>query len=288
MLTLSKTENCSYIEIKSETLSDFISNSNNYTNFVVSGTLNCCTSETNTVTITEDDILNTEWKLQFPTDSSLVITGLYFQNIYTNQQWNIFSTQYDLVDYMCSTGDITDLFVIIQNWFTANLGVTITQSYTYDAGTNTCTYEISDLPDGIAPVYLSLENSIAIPSQVYFQYFPVNSLLFTGTSMLVSPSFFSLLNYVDGVYSFTLTYTTESGDIITETNCFFLDCVTACNVSTKLQSLMTQDKTATNFFLLHYTLTEGSNCGCNCTELCEIFTKLCNELNSSDTCNCGC
>ena len=286
MITLSKTENCNYIEIKSESLSDFISNPNNYTKFTLTGKLNCCDSEEVTATIEENDLGDNVWQLQFPTNGSADITGLFFENIYTGQQFNALSSILSVGDYMCSTGDITALFTLIQDWFTLNFGITVTQNYTYDAGTNTCTYTIIDLPVNIRPVKLVTELS-GVSNDVYFTYFPIEGVFFTGTSLLVTPSFFNLTEFVDGIYSFTLTYYSDES-IITETTCFFFDCKTACQVSTKLEQLFSKEKTATNIFLLHYTLTEGSNCGCNCAELCEIFTKLCAELGDLTCSSCNC
>ena len=289
MMYLSKTNNCNYLEIKSETLSDFISNSANYTNLTITTTINCCDDTAITSEINEDVIDLRKWTLNFPVDSTLIMQGLYFEDIYTGQQWNAFSTTYPVSTYMCSTGDITLLFPIIQAWFTANFGVTVTQTYTYNAINNVCTYEITDLPTNIKPVNLHTKNVSGVDLYTYFEYFPINNLFFTANSMVMSPQYFGGNEFVDGIYSVELTFTTESGNIITEKNCFFLDCKTACEVSTKLKELqkIKEVENATNIFLLHYTLTEGSNCGCNCSELCELFRKLCLELNSS-SCLCGC
>jgi len=189
---------------------------------------------------------------------------------------------------MCSTGDITDLFAIVDAWFTTNFATTVTQNYTYDSVANTCQYTITDLPVNITPVKLVTEISGNV-QDIYFGYFPIEGMFFNSNFMYIDPSFFSLDNFIDGVYSFTLTFNTENNTIITESNCFFFDCETKCKVSTKLEELLNCNKTATNIFLLHYTLTEGGNCGCNCEELCTIFNKLCSELGVDESCtNCGC
>lgn len=288
MLTLSKTENCSYIEIKSEVLSDFISNPDNYTNFVISGSLNCCSNETTTIELEQEQFDTFQWSADFPTNLLSNLRGIFFENVFTGVTFNVLSATYPVGVFSCSSGDITDLFPIVQSWFTANLGVTITQSYTYNSTTGECTYIISGLPQSIRPINIQVRTS-GIDVYNDFTYAPVQNMFFAGNALMIEPSFFTMLNFQDGVYSFDITYTTSDNNIIQEKNCFFLDCNTACTVSTKLQELekVKDEKNATNIFLLHYTLTEGSNCGCNCDELCEIFTKLCKTLNSS-SCLCGC
>ena len=325
MLILSKTQDCSYIKIESDVLSDFILSSNTgakvnpgdevavvkkeiidvgvitptankptpkttYTSFTISSTINCCTDNTVTQSLNEEEIsAGSSWNLQFPQDSSSNITGLYFANLYNGLEFNALEGySLPLANYSCSTGSITDLFPIVQLWFTTNFGVTVTQSYTYDAITGECVYTIADLPPSLAPMYLQLENT-NIFSNVYFSYYPLNNAFFSGSTLYLTPEFYGGLVFNDGVYSVTLTFITADGKVITETTCFFFDCKTGCEVSTKIKELeeASNPKNATNIFLLHYTLTEGSNCGCNCEELCEIFRKLCNNLNST-SCLCGC
>ena len=288
MILLSKTSNCGHIKIESELISDFILNPGNYTQFQISGTMNCCTDETEVQSITGNDLATNQWTLNFPVDDTAVIKEIIFQNINTQQSWNILDpTTYNVVDYMCSTGDITLLYPIIQTWFTNNFATTVTQGYTYDAIEDICTYTIEDLPVNIRPVKMIVTVN-GIDTEVYFGHFPIDNVFFSGTDIYIDPRFFGLTNFQDAVYSFTIRYA-SNGNIITESTCFFFDCETACKVSARVTELMNCNKVATNIFLLHYTLTEGSNCGCNCDELCEIFTKLCQELGGSDSCsNCGC
>ena len=287
MMYLSKTEDCQFIEVKSDTISDFILNPTNYTSFTISAKLNCCSNESITHTLTGEEIDSNVFTLQFPTNGATFLDNFVFENIYTHQQFTL-PISGDAVNYMCSTGDITDLFAIVDAWFTANFSTTVTQNYTYDAITNTCQYTITDLPNNITPVKLVTETSGNV-QDIYFGYFPIEGMFFNSNFMYIDPSFFSLDNFIDGVYSFTLTFNTENNTIITESNCFFFDCETKCKVSTKLEELLNCNKTATNIFLLHYTLTEGGNCGCNCEELCTIFNKLCSELGTNESCtNCGC
>jgi len=287
MMYLSKTQDCRFIELKSDTISDFILDPTKYTSFTITAKLNCCSNEEVTKTLEGLEIGDNVFTLQFPTNPVVYLTSFVFENIYTHQQFYL-PIGGDAVSYMCSTGDITDLFTVVQSWFTANFSTTVTQNYTYDALTNTCEYTITDLPVNITPVSL-LTNIEGDVQNIYFGYFPIEGMFFNSNLMYIAPSFFSLDKFVDGIYSFTLTFNTKDNTITTESNCFFFDCETKCKVSTKLEELLNCNKTATNIFLLHYTLTEGGNCGCNCDDLCTIFNKLCSELGTNESClNCGC
>ena len=283
MMYLSKTEDCQFIEIKSDIVSDFILNPGNYTSFTITGTLSCCSDENVTHTLTEDEIDSNVFTLQFPTNGAVLLDELVFENIYTHQQFTL-PIGTTAATYMCSTGDITNLFTIVDAWFTTNFTTTVTQNYIYDPVANTCQYTITDLPVNIIPVKLTTDIQ-----EIYFGYFPIEGMFVNNYMLYIAPSFFSLDKFIDGIYSFTLTFKSADGFIITESNCFFFDCETKCKVSTKLEELLNCNKAATNIFLLHYTLTEGGNCGCNCEELCTIFNKLCSELGTNESCaNCGC
>jgi hypothetical protein len=328
MLKLSKTTDCSYIKIESDILSDFISTFNNqqlrpidsvyavnsdktlvdqtttatpifntpirpgissYTSFTITGKVNCCNDLEYSQTINEEQIGTSEWNIKFPTNTSSYINGIWFENIYSGFSFNILDSQLLVGNYSCSIGTITGLFPIVAQFFIDNFGVIIQQDYTYDPVTGECVYIIYNLPDSIKPKYFEIETS-SVTTYTYFSFLPLTNAFFDGSSLLLNPEFFNQGNaFQDGVYTITLTYIDINGNIITETNCFFLDCSTACLVSTKIKELeeASNEKNATNIFLLHYTLTEGSNCGCNCEELCEIFRKLCTNLNST-SCLCGC
>jgi hypothetical protein len=288
MVYLSKTQDCQFIEIKSDTISDFILNPTDYTSFTITGKLNCCGDEEITETITGLEIGSNVFTLQFPVAPTTIIDSIVFENIFTHQQFTLPIGSAEVADYMCSTGDITLLFPIIDAWFVTNFGGSVTQGYTYDAITNTCVYTITDLPENITPVNM-VTYVVGNQQDIYFGYFPIEGMFFNSNVMYISPSFFNMTEFVDGIYSFSFTFVNKSNNIITESNCFFFDCQTKCKVSTQLEELLECNKRATNIFLLHYTLTEGSNCGCNCDELCAIFNKLCSELGTNQTCvTCGC
>ena len=286
-MIIEKTETCNYIDISSEQISDFIENSANYTSFQIKGKLNCCDEESVETLDSETIIAGFDWNIAFPNGEG-TIKEFEVENYISGEKFNILSTTYDLADYVCSTGTITDFFPIAQQWFTDNFATTISQSYVYDGTTLECTYSLANLPASIRPTKIVVERN-GVDEEIYFESFPLTNVFINGSSVIVSPEFFNLEEFPDGVYSFEITYETTLGSTIVESNCFFFDCETACKVSEKLEELLECNKTATNIFLLHYSLTEGNNCGCNCEEMCQIFIKLCEELGHDKTCtSCGC
>ncbi len=72
MMYLSKTEDCQFIEIKSDNISDFILNPGNYTSFTITAKINCCNDGEITHTLGEDEIGNNVFTLQFPTKVTVV------------------------------------------------------------------------------------------------------------------------------------------------------------------------------------------------------------------------
>ena len=278
--------NCNYIGIESEEISNFLTNPANYTSVEIKGKLNCCDEEFTSL-LDETTISERNWTLAFPNGEG-TITELVVENYVSGEQFNILNSTYDLTDYVCSTGTVSNFFPIVQQWFTDNFNTTVTQSYNYDVTTLECDYLIEDLPPSIRPVKIVIDRN-GLQEEVFFSYVASTNFYIAGSQFVIEPSFFGLQEFVDGVYGFELVFNTTLGATVVESSCFFYDCETKCKVSKKLEDLLKCNKSATNIFLLHYTLTEGNNCGCNCEEMCEIFIKLCEKLGDDKTCTaCGC
>lgn len=118
-----------------------------------------------------------------------------------------------------------------------------------------------------------------------------------GDQIDIYPEFFGLTEFIDGIYKFTVKLFKENGDVIIESNCFFVDITTKCKVASLLDCLLkdieknTPEKISVNAHILHYALVNGSNCGCNCDEMCEIYRELVlllANVNPQITNNCGC
>jgi hypothetical protein len=121
---------------------------------------------------------------------------------------------------------------------------------------------------------------------------------FDSTGITIKPLFFGSDTLVDGVYSFTIKYIKQgTNGLVVESNCLFLDVTLSCSISQTLNQLVEESKdgtlepTSSMIHLLHYGLTNGSNCGCNCDDMIEAFKELKRLLTGVDPqliANCGC
>lgn len=114
--------------------------------------------------------------------------------------------------------------------------------------------------------------------------------------LVVRPALFGLTTFKDGIYSIKVTIAKDNQWIISE-NCTFVDVTYSCKVGAYLKDLLEEnrgyakvEKIATNIHMLHYALVNGSNCGCNCVELCQVYNELTKFLtnNTPQNSNCGC
>ena len=99
--------------------------------------------------------------------------------------------------------------------------------------------------------------------------------------ILVTASMFSISEVADGIYFIQVKLAKDQEFIIIQ-NCAFMDVDYKCKVAAYGKTILTGDSTSTNVHILHYALTNGSNCGCNCDGLCLIFNELKKILDNSD------
>lgn len=120
---------------------------------------------------------------------------------------------------------------------------------------------------------------------------------FTADGIKIYPLFFGLTAFIDGIYNFSVKRFEDEQGTVTEDNCLFVDLTYKCKVATLLKCIIEEnkkqstEKISTVIHVLHYSLVNGSNCGCNCTEMCEIFRELTTLLANVDpqiTNDCGC
>lgn len=114
----------------------------------------------------------------------------------------------------------------------------------------------------------------------------------TATNLVyVNPSAFGLSTLSDGVYRCNLRFLfADNSGSEYDISCIFVDINIKCTLSNYLEGLIAGEDTSSIAYLLHYALTNGSNCGCNCDELCEVFNAL-NEIitdTTTQTNDCGC
>ena len=133
------------------------------------------------------------------------------------------------------------------------------------------------------------------PLTIAFSSAPVKPI--TGTNYSIDGKVIKILPGVlgtgttvfpDGVYKVVVTQIEDGGaPITTESNCFFMDCSTSCEVAKYVKNLL-KTPADVEAHLLHFGLVNGSNCNCNCDELCSLYSKLYNILNNTETCLCNC
>lgn len=124
-----------------------------------------------------------------------------------------------------------------------------------------------------------------------------NKFFITDGIMYVRPTFFGMSAYTDNVYKFSIKFTLTAGGYTVIENCAFIDITFKCKVAGYLENILKEscdvtdtEKVGTIIHILHYSLINGSNCGCNCSELCQVFTeleKLLDTTNPENT-DCGC
>lgn len=118
-----------------------------------------------------------------------------------------------------------------------------------------------------------------------------------GNTLYIRPIFFNSTVFFDNVYKFNIKMVlTDSGYTIIE-NCLFVDITYGCKVAGYLKNIIEEnadkydtEKVGTTIHLMHYALVNGSNCGCNCLQMCEVFGELKNLLDNSkpENTDCGC
>ena len=123
----------------------------------------------------------------------------------------------------------------------------------------------------------------------------------TSDSIILKPLFFGLLSngdidlLTDGVYKIGINmFYSLNTTYIHEENCSFVDVTYKCKVAAyldKITDVQTVDgQCAQNVTLLHYALTNGSNCACYCNEMCTAFKELAKliNVNNPKSQGCGC
>lgn len=123
---------------------------------------------------------------------------------------------------------------------------------------------------------------------------PNEEIEFIDDDLVIKDKFFLGSIIEDGIYHIKLIL--KKGDeFLVDKNCAFIDCRISCLLSEiTSRSLKTYEKLSESeevilLNMLLYSLKEGSNCGCNCNELQEIFNKLIKEININiNTNECGC
>jgi len=123
-----------------------------------------------------------------------------------------------------------------------------------------------------------------------------SGILLTSQGLLIPPTFFGLPHYVDGVYKMELKIVAIDNSYSIESNCVFVDVTFKCKVALYLKDIVggtVNGKVGLTATMLHYALTNSSNCGCNCQDMCRAYKELYSILNGAGLINqtssdCGC
>ena len=106
-----------------------------------------------------------------------------------------------------------------------------------------------------------------------------------NNNFVINPSLFGG-EILDGVYTIEISLYEPNGSLFGDTGCIFVDCETKCKVYELIKTL-TNDEEKTQILMKHYSLTVGSNCSCDCEDLCNIYKSLLSDLGDIDY-DCGC
>jgi hypothetical protein len=306
MLKLENINN-DYIKISSDFITDLLQNIPDYASLKIESIINCCDD---TIFIKDIDFEkknsttcsvcnnNYVWQVDLTDIASLnrTIKGIYVKNIVTGVEYNILTTPFDFTYFNtnCPNGscDIESLFPYYDNIF-ENIFDTWFNNNTYwintTAGFCGNTLNVCKFPLNFIPTSIEYGDN-TYSKKEFFTFNTTEDSFIVNESLHITPSFFEMENFMDGVYKFKVRITKQNGSWIEEENCFFMDVNTKCKVSRKIEDIIDKDVEANNIHMAHYALINASNCGCNCKELCELYKyllKILGEQNNTNT-DCEC
>lgn len=300
--------NDQYIKITSDYLADFLANPGDYTSLDITANMNCCRNALGEIIETSSiPANNTAWyiDLDVAVQSDSLLQELNIQNLTTLGKNNVLTLPIDLgyVSATCVTGPCTlqtfnshfaPLFkAAIDDWFDNVMALTSNVSVTFSGNT----VIVDNMPANFI-MYNAGYGSASPYTFIFFNFGAVNSNIFINADgIFLTPAFFGLTSITDGIYKVTLKFVKDNGAYIAETNCAFIDVTIKCKVAALLQNILQEskingsEKVSTIAHILHYALFNGSNCGCNCAELCKVYAELVGLLENIDpliTNDCGC
>jgi hypothetical protein len=286
MLTLTQV-GCSSILANSDVIQEFIQNPCLFEKIDLEVGMNCCgTTHTETIQIPQVPGCSvTEWHINIPKgQTTLVLNNMKFRNLLTGSVFTVpagslpITAPVDLVNFV----DVT-----VDTFFFNNTGST-PGTIKGLVGPSAIFYELTilNLPTNFAAVSTSLTVD-GLDVEIPFTYWVSGkNTLFTAAGILLQPDIIGADAFPDGVYKVKVTLWRPSGSRVAQQNCLFFDCNTACKVSADLDTATPEEQT--ELLMLHYGLTKGSNCACDCETLCKMYQRLHTLLTNTEISDCGC
>lgn len=219
-----------------------------------------------------------------PISSMVTINQIYIKNVLTNTEFGLLDvpfTPFTAFSVNTLKGLITTKLL--------TLGfVGVTQATTVHSAENTFDYSILNLP-----YHLTVDRIeyIAV-ADAYTKYFSTASstdLIYNDGDVIITPAFFSLDAFVEGIYKFVFTGHQTTGNSVLRQGCYFLDITLKCRLTVPTDTSCGGDRATINYLMMHYSLVAGSNCNCECTDLYNIYDYLNTHLPlDPNTEDCGC
>lgn len=285
MLTLTQV-GCDHIVANSDTIQDLISNPCDFEKIDIEVNMNCCGAvftETITIPVIPGCVI-TDWSIEIPKgQTTLILTGMFFRNLLMGTRFPIPTPPLPIL----SATDLVSFFNTVDGFFNANFGTPMgTIVSTVTTGSNTYSVKLAGVPQNFAPDTM-LFTVDGVDVELHFHYVvSANNTLFTAQGIVLNSKIIEQAAFPDGVYNIKVTLWRPSGTRVAQQNCLFFDCNTACKVSAALEGATPEEQT--ELLMLHYGLTKGSNCACDCASLCKLYQRLFILLNNTQLSDCGC
>lgn len=295
-----------YFKLQSPEISNLIQNLGDYSSLEIKGYINCCTcpDEYKQELIIDEGINSWSINLSKGVTNSDIISQLNIQSVFNGATYNTLGLNIIDLGYVnthcgvppCTLEDFSSYYTpLIKDLIDTSFGTKgISSNIGIALDGNNLT--ISDIPEGfILSTIVYGSNDINTTYLFSYSSTPNSNIILLNDGIYVSPSLFLQDTMKDGVYKFTIKL--DKNEVITEiSNCSFIDVTIKCKVATLLSNIIKEnegssEKISTIAHILHYSLVNASNCGCNCEELCKIYEelyKLVYNIEPQIPENCGC
>lgn len=286
MLTLTQV-GCSSILANSDVIQEFLQNLCLFEKVDIEVNMNCCgTTHTESINIPQiPGCTVNEWHVNVPKGQTTVtLENMKFRNLLTG---SVFMVPGNSTPIVTGPDLVTFVNTVVDTFFHNNFGSPLGTVFAL-VGVGSVNYDLTiyGLPTNFAAVSTALVVD-GIDYEAPFTYWvSAKNTLFTAGGILLQPDIIGADAFPDGVYKIKVTLWRPSGSRVAQQNCLFFDCNTACKVSADLDTATPEEQT--ELLMLHYGLTKGSNCACDCETLCKMYQRLHTLLTNTEISDCGC